>query len=279
MAPIFYLAGAVVWWVQGAVLESFRPARFTSLEKQLRRSHGIEQDAFGAEAEEGGIARASAAKTLLSLPIEEVPDHLLLATLLSGATRGDPVEVSLDLLKNARGDLANLDRADIYQRTKGLGPVARARVLAARELSRRSGSRKLPEKITSPADAWRYLKTLSHGPQERLSALYLDRRGRILGSRTISVGSSGFTIVDPRDILRPALDMHAEALVLAHQHPTGDPTPSHEDIAVTQRVHEASRVLGLQLLDHIVVTPEGFTSLAEMGHVPHSRAGLSLTSR
>ena len=152
----------------------------------------------------------------------------------------------------------------------GIGPARAIRLHAALTLARRVRPEldtRIP--ITCPAAAFGELGPplagLSH---EELHALYLDRRRRPLAHRVLTRGSDGFTVVDPRQIFRPAVTLRACAVVLAHNHPSGDPEPSRQDIAVTARVARAGRVLGAVLLDHLVVASGRYTSLAEGGHLP-----------
>jgi DNA repair protein RadC len=102
------------------------------------------------------------------------------------------------------------------------------------------------------------METLDH---EELHALYLDRRARPIAYRRVSVGCDRYTIVDPRQVLRPAVELGACSLVVAHNHPSGDPEPSADDIRVTRVLTEAAKILGIQLLDHLVVSSVGWTSL------------------
>lgn len=253
-------------------------AQLATLEEQLAATAGLyEAEHFGADPITKRGAQASAAVTLLKLPIADVPDDLLLGTLLSGSTKGNPVEVARRLLETADGHLFQLTRADIYRSTRGLGDVAHARILAAHELVRRSGARNLPNRITGAYAAWEYIRHLSEGPRERLSAIYLDNQSRVLGTRVLSEGSASYTIVDPAEVMRPALELRARAIILAHQHPGGSTEPSQPDIQVTERAAAAANVLGLQLLDHIIVTPDGYTSMAERGLMPARGMGIGGT--
>lgn len=102
---------------------------------------------------------------------------------------------------------------------------------------------------------------------EELHAIYLDRRHQLMCHRRLTVGSDRFTVVDPRQIYRPAIEVGAAAVILAHNHPSGDVTPSAQDSEVTRRVGSAGRVLGVTLLDHLVfgLGHSGWTSMREVG--------------
>jgi len=127
----------------------------------------------------------------------------------------------------------------------------------------RGGER--PE-VTSPEAASRLLvPALADADRERCVALLLDTRHRLLDLATVSVGSIDHTFMAPREVFRDALLGNAAALVLGHNHPSGDPEPSADDEAVTRRLAEAGRLVGVRLLDHLVVGGRRWTSLARRG--------------
>ena len=108
------------------------------------------------------------------------------------------------------------------------------------------------------------------GPIERFHVLYLDRKNRIISDELLSTGTVDHVPVYPREVIKRALMLNASALILIHNHPSGDPTPSKEDIEVTRRLLEAGRVLGIPLTDHIIVGddalfPPGFHSVRRSG--------------
>jgi len=211
-------------------------------------------------------------KTFLRMDPTEVPDHMLLAILLAGSTSKSPVDIALQLLHSARGDVAALERSDIWRDVAGVGNSGRARVLASAELSRRSQYRQVMAThpvIHSPEDAMKVLRTLVVGPYEKLAALYTDRRNRVIGTRLINIGTYGYTIVDPAQIIRHGLEIGASGMIIAHQHPSGDPTPSAQDRDVTNRVAKAGKIAGIRLVDHLVIGSENrWSSLAELGELP-----------
>ena len=124
----------------------------------------------------------------------------------------------------------------------------------------------LPPEVTSPEAAARLLvPVLADADRERCVALLLDTRHRLLDVATVSVGSIDHTFMAPREVFRDALLGNAAALVLGHNHPSGDPEPSADDEAVTRRLAEAGRLVGVRLLDHLVVGGRRWTSLARRG--------------
>jgi DNA repair protein RadC len=155
------------------------------------------------------------------------------------------------------------------QRARGLGlTTTQARRLSA--CARLLGAVEaegwpMPPPILGPADVLAHLADIRCGQQERVVALYVDARHRPLERQTIAIGGLRASVVQPRDVIGPALGLAAAGLVLAHNHPSGDTRPSPEDLEVTRQLAEAARVFGLELLDHLVVSRTGYCSLKELG--------------
>ncbi|MFA6958388.1 MAG: JAB domain-containing protein [Thermoanaerobaculia bacterium] len=173
-------------------------------------------------------------------------DHELVLVVAGG--RSHPVAVD---------DLARCDVADLVER--GFTRSQVARLTAATELGRRAlAPRATSVRIRNALDVYELLRPrLVLEDREHLVVISLDRRQGLLAVDTASLGSSGFTIVDPPTVFRFALRRGAHAIVLAHNHPSGDPAPSRQDIDVTHRVTAAGRVLWIEVLDHVVVARGG----------------------
>src|SRR5690606_8458363 len=119
---------------------------------------------------------------------------------------------------------------------------------------------------TRPEDVYRYARPrLAHLTQEVFHVLLLDTRHRLVADRRVAAGGLASCAIAPRDVFEPAIREAAPAIVLVHNHPSGDPTPSRDDVALTRRLADGARLLGLSLVDHVVVADGGFASLAEMG--------------
>ena len=147
-------------------------------------------------------------------------------------------------------------------------PVTRrqaARVVASLELGRRIASIAHDgEPVTDPGALARSLiARYSHHVQERLGAVYLDAKHRIIREREIFVGTLNSAIVSTRDVLRFALDDHAAAVIVFHNHPSGDPSPSAEDLLFTRKLVEAGKVLGVDVLDHLILGTNRYVSLQQ----------------
>ena len=120
--------------------------------------------------------------------------------------------------------------------------------------------------ISSPADAVAFFQEqLGSAVQETFAALFLNARNVPVGWREISKGSVSASLVHPREVFLPAIKLTASSLILAHNHPSGDPTPSQDDIQLTRRLKEAGELLGIDVLDHLIITADDFVSLKERG--------------
>jgi len=200
-------------------------------------------------------------------------DTELVALLLgTGRVGKTALQVAADLLTEF-GGLGRLAAAPVPAlcRQPGIGLAKAVRLHAALEVGRRAMM--LPvlasEPINCPDLAHAHLSPMLKGrPFEALVGLYLNRRHRMLAMRELTRGSESLTIVDPRQIFRMGLSMGASAVILAHNHPSGDPSPSDQDRDVTTRVAQSGRVLGLRLLDHLVIAGDEYVSLAQEGVLP-----------
>ncbi len=120
--------------------------------------------------------------------------------------------------------------------------------------------------IASPRDAADYLYAeLSALPQEQLRAILLDTRNHLLGVQLVAQGSANQALIDLRDLYREAVRVNAAAIILAHNHPSGDPTPSPQDVQLTVAAGKAGALLGIELIDHVVIGRPDFVSLRELG--------------
>lgn len=224
-----------------------------------------------------GIGRDRPRERLESLGPEALSDAELVALLLRTGTRGrDALALARELLER-HGGLQQLARAGAPGRgLPGLGPAKSAALRACVELGRRLAARRLGpgDALRSPADVHRHLHPhLRHVRQERFAVLLLDGRHRLIRQETVSQGTLTASLVHPREVFRPALREAAAALILVHNHPSGDPTPSPEDREVTRRLARAGELLGVRVLDHVIVAERGYCSLREEGLLEDPPAG------
>jgi DNA repair protein RadC len=161
-----------------------------------------------------------------------------------------------------------LDADDSKLATIGFSPSARRRILACAELARRYQPRvSLPEPVTRPAQAVAYFGELRVCQRETLDVLLLDARYGVIGIELIAVGSVAHVSVEPREVFAPAVAAFASAIVIAHNHPSGDARPSPQDVEFTRTMVEAGRVLNIEVLDHLVVTRRSYYSFNQAGRL------------
>jgi DNA repair protein RadC len=151
-------------------------------------------------------------------------------------------------------------------------------------LGRRLAARRLRpgDPVRGPADVFRHFyPRLRHARQERFLVVLLDGRHRMMREVVISQGTLTASLVHPREVFRPALREAAAAVVLVHNHPSGDPTPSTEDREITIRLADAGSLLGVPVLDHVVVAERGWVSLCDLGVLPRREEAdpLSVSSK
>jgi DNA repair protein RadC len=194
----------------------------------------------------------------------------LLAILLRVGSPGENVVALSTRLLSEFGGLPGLARASFNELAtiKGVNTAKIAQLKAALELGRRLllASPDLRPQITSPADAANLLMLEMGGlEQENLRTILLDTKNRVLTSPTIYVGNVNSSIIRVSEVFREAVRENATAIIVAHNHPSGDPTPSPEDVQVTRSIVEAGTLLGIEVLDHIVIGHQRFVSLKEQG--------------
>lgn len=192
----------------------------------------------------------------------------LLAVLLGSGTRyASALELANQLLQHT-GGLDGLHRQSPagLARLPGLKEARVARILAALELGRRAASAPEPmrPRFRVPEDAGRYLiPRYGTKPLEEFGVLALDSRNRLTRHEIVSKGSLNGSLVHPREVYREAAILRAAAIVVFHNHPSGDPTPSREDRELTQRLYRAGEILGIGLLDHVIVSAGRYWSFKE----------------
>jgi DNA repair protein RadC len=194
-------------------------------------------------------------------------DSELLAIILRTGTRGENV---LNLCSRILStyNIQQLSRASPtkLQEIRGVGAAKAAEMAAMFELARRLETFTEEERprISSPEAAYRFLyPKLREQKKESFIALHLDTKNQLLREETVSVGSLNANIVHPREVFKTAIQESAAAIIVAHNHPSGDPSPSQNDIDITRKLVETGRVMGIELYDHIIVGNGRFLSLKE----------------
>ncbi len=204
---------------------------------------------------------------LLKLGSEALSAQEILAVILGRGTKGESVMMTSQKLLSRFGSLKGVANASVEEliQTSGIGLAKATQIKAAVELGRRleadAGER--PRRILrSPEDVAAEVKSQLKGKKkEHFLVLCLDTRNRLINSRLVSMGSLDTSIVHPREVFREAVSSCAASVIFAHNHPSGDPEPSKEDIELTKRLAKAGEIVGIDVLDHIIVCDEGFVSL------------------
>ena len=209
---------------------------------------------------------------LLRQGAKSLSNQELLAILLRTGTKEESVLVLANRVLSTFERLHHLKHATIEEMVaiKGIGEVKAIQILAAIELGRRLSQKQNDDKYTvrSPQDAAAYLMPdMTSLSQEHFVVLFLDVKNQIIHKKTIFIGGLNASIVHPREIFREAVKRSAASIICAHNHPSGVPTPSPEDIEVTKRIQEAGYIIGIELLDHVIIGDHQFISLKEKGFI------------
>ena len=189
----------------------------------------------------------------------------LLLTL--GTPRKDCKQQAKQLIKKFKGLNGVLEASkEELRQIKGIGSSNILGIKIFQELLKISLREKIPKKITlgSPKEVVDYLREkIGKEKKEYFLILSLDARSNLINIKTISIGSLDANIVHPREVFKKAIECSAASVILVHNHPSGDPDPSEDDINITKRLAEAGKLLGINVVDHIIVTKNGFLSFKD----------------
>ena len=201
---------------------------------------------------------------LMEKGAENLRDLELMAILLRTGVEGKNVlEVSKEILnKFPKKKLLSLDFKTL-SKIKGIGPGKACLLLSAFELTKRAlevEDNTLPI-INSAKDALVHLQDIRNAKKEHFVVLYLNARNQLICKETISIGTLNASLVHPREVFKPAIEHLAASIIVAHNHPSGGLEPSEADIMLTGRLSDAGELLGIEMVDHLVVTGGGFVSI------------------
>lgn len=213
---------------------------------------------------------------LLRLGPEQLSDVELLAILLGTGAKGQSViEVARDLLHHCEVKepgsglraLLRLQDGNKKDLVKGLGQAKLCQILAALHLGMRAGAAPLHQvDLSNPKAVFEYLMPrMAHLTREQFHVILLTAKNHVIDVECVSEGTLTASLVHPREIFKSAIRRSAHAVLLAHNHPSGDPTPSREDREVTNRLVESGRLIGIQVLDHLVIGQGRYVSFRERG--------------
>jgi DNA repair protein RadC len=216
--------------------------------------------------------------TIRDLPQEEKPrekflkhgaevlsvQELLAIVLNTGTKREGVLEMSGRVLKEY-GERALIGKMDPKKLSEELNiPIVKAtQIIAALELGRRFFEKKTSQMpvIRTPKDIYEYLADMRNLPKEHLRGLYLNSHYKLIHDEVISIGTIDANIIHPREVFKPALEYGAVAVILAHNHPSGNPKASEADIQITKQIVEAGNVMGIKVLDHVIICKDKFGSV------------------
>lgn len=225
--------------------------------------------------------------TVTDLPVHERPRERLLlhgassltsteliAVILGKGISGESVLITAQKLLQRFGSLEGVMQASVedIRTVKGLGLAKSAQLLASAEIGRRISNSfmavKADRSVTTADDVAVYVRPLiGQFAKEHCVLLSLDSRKHVIAVDTVSIGTLNASLVHPREIFETAIRRHAAAIVLAHNHPSGDPTPSKADLDITDTLWHAGAIMGIELMDHVIVTKNLSVSLRSLGQL------------
>jgi len=203
---------------------------------------------------------------LLSQGPEALSIRELLAVLLvTGTSKEGLLEISSRLIRDY-GEKSILSERNPTKLSKDMDvPLVKAcQIVACGELGRRFYDRSESglSTIRNAKDVYEYLQDMRTLPKEHMRGLYLNSHNRILRDEVITIGTVNASMVHPREVFRPAIECNAAALILAHNHPSGEAQPSAEDVEITAQLVKAGKILGINILDHVIITKNSFASIS-----------------
>ena len=211
-------------------------------------------------------------ETLLKKGETYLSDSELLAILINNGTRDkSAITLAREIIETSDG-IRNLSNITVEElsKIKGIGLAKACRIISALELGRRVSvaSEMQKFKISSPQDIGNvYMEELRYKKKEIFRVVLLNTKNVIIGSKDISEGSLNASIVHPREVFLEALKKSANKMILMHNDPSGDPTPSSEDINITKRLISAGQIVGIEILDHVIIGDGSFYSFKENGQI------------
>lgn len=198
-------------------------------------------------------------------------DSELLAIIMRNGNKDESaLELSRRILTSVNNNWNQLSLLSVkdLMRFKGVGQVKAITIATALEIGRRRAGQEIPEKllISNSSDGYKILRNyLSDLRTEEFWAIFLNQSNRVLHFAQLTQGGINQSIVDIRILFKTALDHYATALIIAHNHPSGNLKPSKEDLEITQRIKEAGKMLNIQLLDHLIITQNAYFSFSDDG--------------
>lgn len=197
--------------------------------------------------------------------VESLKDYELLAIVLGSGIKGkDVITLSKEILKLLEKDFTSITLEKLTS-IHGLGKAKASQILSSIELCKRYLNEKQKTRISSSRDVYEELIPYKDKQQEYFLCIYLDGANHLINTEVISIGTLNQSLVHPREVFSYAIEKRCASIILAHNHPSGTLQASLSDINVTKRLQEAAKILGIDILDHVIFTQSGFYSFKEEG--------------
>ncbi|MCC6323506.1 DNA repair protein RadC [Candidatus Nomurabacteria bacterium] len=194
---------------------------------------------------------------------DKLKNYELFAIILGSGIKG------LNVLELSKKILLTINKVGLNKITlenllaiKGLGQAKASQVFASLEIGKRLNTENRPE-ILSASDVWNFCADIRGMQREHFVAFYLDTQNQLIERQTISIGTLNASLVHPREVFEPALTFHAASIIITHNHPSGELKPSPEDIEVTKRLVQAGKIIGIDIIDHIILTKKTYFSFQQ----------------
>lgn len=201
---------------------------------------------------------------LLKYGVNKLSNTELLAVILGSGKKGENViDLAKKLIKKfPNNQLLNISIKHLTE-VSGIGKTKACQLSACFELGKRLLKNKQATLILSPKDIWNEMKNIRDNKKEHFVIFYLDIRNQVIKKEVISIGNLNNSLVHPREVFEPAIKNLCAQIIIAHNHPSGENTPSKEDIKITKNLIEAGKILGIEIIDHIIVTANHYFSFKE----------------
>lgn len=202
---------------------------------------------------------------IITQGIDALSDSELIAAMIGSGYQGtSALQIAESLLHvMPLEQLAGKTIADLLK-IKGIGRASACRLLAAVKIGALMATKQAAAQVTKPAHVASMMGHLTKYAQEHVVCLYLNARQQLISQSTISIGTVSSALIHPREVYAPALHARASSVILVHNHPSQDPQPSEEDIVITHKLVEVGDVMDIPLIDHVIVTSQGWSSLRQL---------------
>ena len=188
----------------------------------------------------------------------------LLAIILGSGKKGENVlQLAKKILKNLSPNKITCVSVGYLTDILKIGQAKACQIVACFELGKRFLKNKTISFVMAPKDVWKEMKDVRNNKKEYFVVFYLDSRNQLIKKEVISIGTLNTSLVHPREVFEPAIKNFASQIIISHNHPSGENKPSTEDIQTTKRLVEAGKILGIEIIDHVIVTNDDYFSFQE----------------